>query len=162
MVGAIVKGFSSIDDPSHEGKTNTWLTPKWLVESLGEFDLDPCGAHGWDLAKQTMRLPFIDGLEAEWYKRVWLNPPYGRHIGKWLNKLQQHGNGIALVFARTDTKWFHDLKPDLIFFLKGRIKFLREDFTEDSNAGHGSMLLCFGAENTKSVMNSNIKGKGML
>lgn len=153
-----MKGFSSLDSPSHEGKTNTWLTPLSLIKSLGEFDLDPCGFPGHKTAEQLICLP-DDGLKFGWHGRVWLNPPYGRNIDVWLKRLQQHGNGIALVFARTDTEWFHSLSPDLTFFIKGRIKFLRPDFTADTNAGHGSMLLCYGKTNIDAVLQSGIIGK---
>lgn len=152
-----MKGFSTLDNPSHEGQTNTWLTPLSLVHSLGKFDLDPCGFPGHATADRLILLP-EDGLSAEWSGRVWLNPPYGREIGKWLEKLQAHGNGIALVFGRTDTAWFHALEPDLIFFIKGRIKFLKPDKTEDTNAGHGSVLLCFGRENAGVALMSGIEG----
>jgi len=28
--------------------------------------------------------------------RVWVNPPYGPHMVKWMQKMAQHRNGIAL------------------------------------------------------------------
>ena len=49
-----------------------WLTPKPLVESLGTFDLDPCGAPGHNLANRTYLLENgEDGLELPWFGRVW-------------------------------------------------------------------------------------------
>lgn len=153
-------GFSKLDNPSHEGKTNTWLTPLNIVRALGNFDLDPCGFPGHITAKKMICLP-DDGLETQWFGRVWLNPPYGKSIGQWLERLEIHGNGIALVFARTDTKWFHKLKPDLVWFLKGRIKFLKPDLSQDTNAGHGSMLLAFGSENARAVLKSGLEGKSV-
>lgn len=152
-----MSGFSKLDNPAHEGKTNAWLTPLPIIKALGEFDLDPCGFHGHETAKKLICLP-DDGLGADWSGRVWLNPPYGREIGKWLKKLEAHGNGIALVFGRTDTTWFHDLRPDLIFCLRGRVKFLKPDFTEDTNAGHGSVLLAFGRQNAGAILSSDLKG----
>lgn len=152
-----MKGFSTLDNPSHEGQTNTWLTPLNIVRALGEFDLDPCGFPGHHTAERLICLP-NDGLKQEWHGRVWLNPPYGREIGKWLYKLEVHSDGIALVFSRTDTQWFQVLNPDRIFFLAGRIKFLRPDFTFDTNAGHGSMLLCYGKKNILAVERSGLRG----
>ncbi len=152
------KGFSTLDNPNHEGQTDTWLTPLSLVESLGKFDFDPCGYPGHNTAKNMICLP-DDGLLAEWQGRVWLNPPYGRNIGKWLNKLERYNDGIALVFARTDTKWFQNLKPDAIFFIKGRIAFLKPDKTINTNAGHGSMLIIYGVNNVMSVVYSKLEGK---
>ena len=152
-----MRGFSKLDNPTHEGKTNTWLTPLEIVNALGKFDLDPCGVEGHLTADRLIVLPEC-GLAANWEGRVWLNPPYGKEIGKWLNKLESHGNGIAIVFSRTDTKWFQDLKPTAMFFMKGRIAFLKEDKTKDSNAGHGSVLLIFGENNIEFVKNSGLKG----
>jgi hypothetical protein len=150
--------FIATDSPSHEGNTNTWLTPLPLIRALGEFDLDPCGFPGHETANRLICLP-EDGFTAEWQGRVWLNPPYGREIGKWIKKLEEHGNGIALIFTRTDTSWFQDLNPDAIFLLAGRIKFLKSDFTISTNAGTGSMLICYGDNNIAAVMRSGLKGK---
>ena len=153
-----MKGFSKLDNPSHEGQTNIWLTPLHIIRSLGDFDLDPCGQKDHPTANEIYYLP-NDGLKLPWYGRIWLNPPYGKNIGNWLRKLQSHGNGIALVFSRTDTQWFQEVWLDVIFFLKGRIAFLKPDKTISTNAGHGSILLIFGENNIKSVINSGLKGK---
>lgn len=152
-----MRGFATLDNPAHEGKTNTWLTPLNFVRSLGEFDLDPCAFPGHETAKRLISLP-EDGLAAQWNGRVWLNPPYGKAISHWLKKLEEHGNGIALVFSRTDTKWFQSLRPDMIFAVRGRIAFLREDLTSDSNAGHGSVLLAWGRKNCGAILQSEIEG----
>jgi len=152
-----MKGFSFKDNPSHEGKTNTWLTPLWIINKITDFDLDPCGFNGHRTAKKIICLP-DDGLNSEWKGNVWLNPPYGRFISLWIDKLKDHGNGVALVFGRTDTKWFQTSKPDMIFFLKGRIKFLDSQFKEQSNAGHGSALLIYGRSNCGKVLRSNLDG----
>lgn len=180
------RGFSKLDPQGHIGDTTTWLTPLDFVHKLGKFDLDPCGFAGHWTAKHLLfpgaQVSCDDGLKYKWYGRVWLNPPYGRGMDEWLTKLADHGNGIALVFARTDTNLFHDINPDLTFFLKGRIKFLspfkRDDKgkiilhprtekpillkvpEESTNAGHGSMLLAWGQRNVKAILKSGIEGKG--
>lgn len=136
-------GFTKLDNPNHTGATDTWLTPRWLLDKLGKFDLDPCAYKGWDTAKESY---FTHGLDNPWFGRVWLNPPYGKNIHLWLNRLADHNHGIALVFARTDTQWFHDIfsKCDHMFLFKGRIRFLTSTFVESTNAGHGSCLIVFG------------------
>ena len=60
---------------------------------------------------------------------VWCNPPYGREIGKWVEKAYNESlAGVTVVMllpARTDTKWFHDYiygKAE-IRFVRGRLKF---------------------------------------
>src|SRR4051812_4389696 len=58
---------------------------------------------------------------------VWMNPPYDRRvINRWMDKLATHGMGIALVFARTETAWFHDQvwkRASSVFFFEGRLDF---------------------------------------
>jgi len=140
------RGFSKLDNPNHSGTTDTWLTPLWLIERLGRFDFDPCGFPGHKTADNINYL--CDGLWLNWYGRVWLNPPYGKQTGLWLEKLRDHGHGIALVFARTDTRWFQSIakESDWVFFIAGRIKFLDSNFNESTNAGHGSCLIGFGED----------------
>lgn len=71
--------------------TDEWYTPKFIIESLGEFDLDPCAPIKplWETAR-TMYNKIDNGLEKEWQGRVWLNPPYSRplielFLEKWQN-----------------------------------------------------------------------------
>lgn len=146
------RSFVSTDPVSHQGETNTWLTPLSIIEALGEFDLDPCGFPNHKTAKRLIVLP-EDGLNSEWEGRVWLNPPYGKNTGAWLEKLANHGNGIALVFARTDTSWFQKVahRASGICFIAGRISFLRPNFEKGSNAGAPSILIAFGSQNAESI-----------
>ena len=141
-----------------------WLTPPEIIRALGPFDLDPCAPinRPWDTArKHFTRLD--DGLDQEWKGRVWLNPPYGRESGKWLAKLWQHGNGIALIFARTETQMFFDhvwSKADALLFLKGRLHFYHVDGTRaKANSGAPSVLIAYGAENIKALARVRHWGK---
>lgn len=144
-----------------------WLTPPNIVEALGRFDLDPCGAPGHNLAEKTFLLENgDDGLTDEWFGRVWLNPPYGNKTTDFIKKLANHGNGIALIFARTETKmWFTEVWPkaDAVFFIKGRIYFLDPDGNRaSSNSGAPSAFVAYGKENVKALQNSGIEGKLVL
>ena len=101
------RGIGSHTLPNN-GAFDTWLTPRPILSRLGAFDLDPCAApdpRPWDTATVHLTQP-ADGLLATWPKdhRVWLNPPYGRNIGRWMEKMAKHGSGIALIFARTETE----------------------------------------------------------
>jgi len=155
-----IKNFNSNTKNNDE-----WLTPPLLVKSLGVFDLDPC---------QPINPPFFhasegfnindNGLDKNWdlFGRVWCNPPYGRETFKWLDKLHSHGNGIALIFARTETIGFHNSvwnKADAIFFFKGRLKFHYVCGKQGNTANAPSCLIIYGKENIKSVINSELKGK---
>lgn len=154
-----MKTFTSTDPVSHEGNTNTWLTPLSLIKALGEFDLDPCGFPGHQTANSVWNLPTYDGLMFPWFGRVWLNPPYGVNLYSWLKKMERHRNGIALIFNRSETIWFQETNADMHFFLKGRIKFLKPDFTEANNAGTGSVLLVYGEKNRRAIIDAGIEGR---
>lgn len=142
--------WTKYEPQNHAGKTNTWLTPLSLVNSLGDFDLDPCAFKGHATGKRLI-MPPEDGLTAKWSGRVWLNPPYGDGVAKWLDKLQKHNNGMALLFGRTDVKWFQNLTFDGINFLSKRIAFLNDKFEQGTNAGVPSVLIAFGKNNISSL-----------
>lgn len=111
-------------------KSDVWLTPRPILDALGQFDLDPCAAPewaNWPTAKQMIRLP-QDGLSIQWDGRVWMNPPYGGPgiIGPWMRKMVGHGKGIALIFARTETELFFECgwrAASAMLFLEGRLHF---------------------------------------
>lgn len=130
---------------------DTWYTPPEIFLSLKlDFDLDPASPAGglpWIPARRFFSL-LEDGLTQPWHGRVWLNPPYGDETPRWLERLARHGNGIALVFARTDTGWFHEiaLRADRLCFVRGRISFLRSDHSRGDGSGAGSLFLAFGAD----------------
>ena len=140
-----------------------WLTPPEIVEALGPFDLDPCSPikRPWDTAKVHYNVN-DDGLSKEWFGRVWCNPPYGKETFIWLDKLHRHGDGIALIFARTETVGFHATvweKATAIFFFKGRLRFHRVDGSRGDSANAPSCLVIYGEENIKRVRDSDLKGK---
>lgn len=130
-------------------KSDTWLTPPEIVAALGKFDLDPCcpPVMPWPTADR-MLCERDDGLTADWNGRVWLNPPYSREAVKWLRKLADHGNGTALIFARTETSWFFETiwrAATAVLFLEGRIHFHKADGTRAAaNAGAPSCLVAYG------------------
>ena len=104
----------------------SYATPKALYAELNaEFDFndDPC-----PISEPN---PFYenDGLAREWNSRVFINPPYGKEITKWIERAYreaQQGKLIVLLIpSRTDTRWWHEyiMKADEIRFIKGRLKF---------------------------------------
>jgi len=120
-------------------------TPEWpkdLYAALDKefhFDFDPCQPNVvWD------------GLAADWTgKRVYCNPPYGRHVWKWIAKATEADVAVYLLPARTDTAWFHDygLKANEIRFFRGRLRFNKDHRIEprydDNAAPFPSLLLVF-------------------
>lgn len=144
-----------------------WLTPPEIIKALGDFDLDPCSPinRPWDTAKQHFTRE-DDGFKKEWKGRVWCNPPYGKETFKWLEKAAKHGNAMTLIFARTETKGFHEFiweKAHSIFFFKGRISFYTVEGVKGNTANAPSCLVSYGENNTEAVkkaINENkIKGK---
>lgn len=143
-----------------------WLTPPEIPKALGLFDLDPCQPISPPFTHATFGLNINDdGLSHTWSKgaRIWCNPPYGRETFKWLSKLADHGNGIALIFARTETKGFFKEvwdKADAIFFFKGRLTFYHvSGDAAKSNGGAPSCLIAYGKNNVESIRNSGLHGK---
>lgn len=140
-----------------------WLTPPYILHELGKFDLDPCSPvnRPWDTAAAHYTI-LDDGLSKPWIGRVFCNPPYGSQTGKWLKKCAEHGNAIALTFARTDTKMFFDTifdKADAILFIKGRIKFFHSNGKQGDSAGAPSVLIAYGDENAVLLEKAAIQGK---
>jgi hypothetical protein len=131
-----------------------WLTPPEIISALGVFDLDPCAAEDrpWDTAKKHYTIK-ENGLRSPWWGRVWLNPPYGYALREWMGRLAEHGNGIALTFARTETKVFFESvwgKAGAIIFLRGRLTFYHSDGTRaNNNSGGPSCLIAYGEHNTR-------------
>lgn len=145
------------------GKTEEWYTPKYIFDYLGlQFDLDPCSP-GVDIAKwipaDLHYTQLDDGLSKQWNGRVWLNPPYGRSMPEWLSKLASHGNGIALVFSRTETMWFHKFVPaaHAVCFVTPKIHFIRSDtMCNGGSPGCGSLLIAYGEENAIALEKSGL------
>lgn len=141
-----------------------WLTPKPLVRALGHFDLDPAGAPEHELADTTYLLENgDDGLRDPWHGRVWLNPPYGKLAEPFLRRLAEHGTGTALLFARTETKMFHELvwgQATAVLFLKGRLVFWdSEGKPARANAGAPSCLVAYGEADAHALAHSGIAGR---
>lgn len=112
--------------------TNEWVTPQdryelWHAEF--NFTLDPCCTH--ENAKCSKHFTEAeDGLAQDWSAdRVWMNPPYGRKIGKWIRKAYEESlRGallVCLVPSRTDTAWWQDYVEEKSQqrFIRGRLKF---------------------------------------
>ena len=146
------------------GKSQNHITPLWLINALGgaqSFDLDPAGAdpRPWDCAKVTWT---TGGLERDWFGLVYLNPPFDvRHVGEWIAKLAAHGNGIALLRARTETEWFMPIwrHAASVLFMADRIFFHKPDGTRHAhNSGAPPVLVAFGDEAAQRLYRCGIAG----
>lgn len=157
-----MKGMGS--HQSHKMIKDEWLTPPEIIKSLGIFDLDPCAPvnRPWDTAKNHYTI-LGDGLSRDWYGRIWCNPPYGKETGVWLSKLAEHGNGVALIFARTETAMFFSEvwgKADALLFLEGRLYFHHADGAKaTANALAPSVLVAYGKNNAEALSHCGVKGQ---
>lgn len=142
-------------------KNDEWLTPPEILGPLGSFDLDPCApvVRPWDTA-ETHYTAADNGLTLRWFGRVWLNPPFGREAAKWLQKLRDHGKGIALVPARTETAMFYSAvwgHASGVLFLRGRPHFCFVDGRRAAfNSGAPICLVAYGSENLECLQRSGL------
>ena len=94
---------------------------------------------------------------------VWCNPPYGQQTVYWLERMSIHNNGIALIFARTETKMFFKYVWPIaksLFFINGRLHFHYVDGSKSKfNSGAPSVLIAYGDEADNRLRNCTIKGK---
>jgi hypothetical protein len=143
-----------------------WLTPPHILAALGPFDLDPCACtlpRPWPTAENHYTGE-SNGLLLPWFGRVWLNPPYGPPaiIEPWLSKMASHGRGIALIFARTETRAFQAnvfQRAHAALFLAGRLHFHRPDGARAAaNAGAPSVLVAYGADDAAKLAGCGLPG----
>lgn len=145
------------------GGTDEWLTPPEILRNLGTFDLDPCSPvlerRPWNTAAHHFTTE-DNGLACEWHGRCWVNPPFGREAVKWLRKLAAHGNGIALIPARTETAMFFEVvwgKADAILFIAGRPHFhFPSGAKAPYNSGAPICLVAYGLANVAALERSGL------
>lgn len=119
------------NDLMFSSKTDLWATPQDFFDKLNarfQFETDVCALPENAKCKRFFT-PEMDGLKQEWTGVCWMNPPYGRGIGKWVRKAYESSQEnlatvVCLLPARTDTAWFHDYAlRGQIDFVRGRLKF---------------------------------------
>lgn len=117
-------------------KDDDWETPDYLYnQALLNYNVKPT----LDVCATVLNRKCLDyfdrnqnGLLQEWNQDFFMNPPYSE-VGLWVEKaykehLKYNVTGIALIFSKTDTKFWHDYieqKAD-VYFIKGRIKFCKD------------------------------------
>lgn len=158
--------------------TDEWYTPRWIIDELGPFDLDPCAppadARPFEIAP-TSYTKEDDGLTRDWHGIVWMNPPYSRlPLRRFCEKMAAHGNGIALLVNRQDNLlWQEVIFPTAasMIFMRHRVKFLRpvgskrpevERIQPDGHSSSpffGSCLVAWGRECDRRLRQSGIEGK---
>jgi phage N-6-adenine-methyltransferase len=132
--------------------TNEWFTPDYIYKPLNKrfnFTLDPCCTKESAKCKKFYTVA-DDGLSKDWGKNVvWVNPPYGREIGKWIKKCYESAidgaTVVMLIPARTDTQAWYDYCSQAaeIIFIKGRVKFINEGQAVPAPAPFPSAIVVF-------------------
>ena len=147
-----------------KSEKQTWETPDELfarLDKIFSFNLDAC-ADDSNKKCEKYYTETDNSLTKDWVGNVWCNPPYDRSA-EFLNKLKKHGNGIALVFARTETQlFFKEVWNDAhaILFLEGRLTFWHVNGTKAvANGEAPSVLIAYGEGAAESLERCDIKGK---
>lgn len=142
--GDVVK---SAGGKKHYSKRDDWGTPQELFDRLDGvwgFTMDVAAEPNNAKCRRYLTKE-SDALTQSWGKhKCWMNPPYTRNIGAWVEKAyreSRHGaTVVCLLPAKTDTRWFHDYCTlGKIEFLRGRIKFEGAQY----NAPFASMVVVF-------------------
>jgi site-specific DNA-methyltransferase (adenine-specific) len=115
----------------YSSATDEWATPRQFFDLLDaefHFTLDPCAT------PENAKAPRFftresDRLKHSWPGSVFMNPPYGRDIPKWMAKAYLESRRgslvVCLIPARTDTRYWHEfvMHADEIRFVRGRLRF---------------------------------------
>ena len=127
-----------------------------LLNSTFQFQLDPASNHQNHLCPNYFTEE-DDGLAQDWhpYRRIWLNPPFGKTISLWMKKAYEESQKgclvVCLVPARVDTRWWHDWVKDKAYvqYPKGRLKYLKySDGSGDQSGGapFASAIVIYGPD----------------
>ena len=144
---------------------DTWETPQKLFDLLdGEFcfDLDPCASH--ETAKCSRYFTEADdGLNQVWWGTVFMNPPYGRTIARWVEKAHRESQRgvtvVCLIPARTDTAYWHDhvMHANEIRFIRGRLHFGGGHEKDGHNAPFPSAVVVFRPQRSRPTLISTLE-----
>lgn len=148
-------GFCDKGGAAFSSETNEWSTPQDLFDELNEefgFTID-VAATAENAKCERYYTAADDGLKQSWGgESVFCNPPYGRQIGRWVEKAAREAEKpgttvVLLIPSRTDTSYFHDFlyRRAEIRFIRGRIRFTREDGAT-GRAPFPSMVAIFRSE----------------
>jgi len=130
-----------------------WRTPRWLFEQIHTvcaFDLDAAAHPDNALCVSKYLTEEDDALSIEEWpgESVWLNPPYGRQVGKFVAKAREQAEVygktvVVLIFARTDTRWWQDhaMEASAIFLIRGRLKFHKATGEKDAAPAPSALLV---------------------
>jgi hypothetical protein len=152
--GLTVEPTSTTRSVHFSSADQTWNTPRWFIDrvvrALGPIGLDPC-SNEWSVVGAAREVRFDrgeDGLAVPWGEHglVFVNPPFGRAIGAFMQRCATADECVALVPARVDARWWHDAyaASSACVLWRGRLAF-RVRGTGRGNAPFPSSVFYFGA-----------------
>jgi len=154
---------------------DVWQTPDQLLNMIEPIDLDPCAGLDTEIGRMNYRNENMNGLLADWFGRVFVNPPFSQKTD-WFEKVLKERDNTECIFVvtpdSTDTKsWWHEYiaaEADYIWFSRGRISYvvpekrahLFDDYEGGETAGSptfGTAISIFGepGDETLSRLNEN-------
>lgn len=150
------------------GASDEWYTPKYIFDALNyrRFDMDVSSP----VDRSFCHVPanhFItyNSLNMVWSGFLWCNPPFaGRNgIVPWLNKMHQHGNGIALTPDRSSAPWWQKAckQSEAVLFIAGKVKFIRPDGSTGNAPGNGTTLFAYGDHGRNALLQAEENGLGI-
>jgi len=140
LESASIAGCLEWVDPGRHGNLKgeyEWYTPATILEAaravMGGIDLDPASCEEANVLVQATQIftEDDDGLERQWFGRVFLNPPFAHPTVKYFaDKLLAEFAGesvdqaIWLSNACIDTDWWQSLATHgLVCCHRGRVRF---------------------------------------
>ena len=148
------------------GKSDEWYTPKYIFDALGvRFDLDVASPEMETHVPADEKFTH-SALTRRWKGFCWMNPPYcGKGVKeRWIGRLIEHGDGIALLTNDTSTDWWHLAAKHAsgILFPYKRINFERPDGTTGDGAANGSTLFSYGERGRQALINAHKSELGLF
>jgi len=108
--------------------SSEWTTPQPLFDALDKifhFTVDVAATA--DNAKcAEFYTAERDGLAQKWRGVVWCNPPYGRGLGRWVEKASKsRATVVMLLPAYTANAWWQDfvIPRGEVILLRGRLQY---------------------------------------
>lgn len=144
-------------DVHFSSQSTEWQTPRHVYDLLNQefhFNLDAAATK-----ENALNDNFFDmeanSLVQDWskYEAIYCNPPYGRLIGKFVEKAYNEslkGCIVAMLIpSRTDTRWWHNYcSKGEVLFIKGRLKFVNPNSDKLMPAPFPSAIVIFGSQPT--------------
>lgn len=150
------------------GRSDEWYTPKYIFDAMQvAFDLDVAAPED----RTYITVPakeFItsNSLDLQWNGFVWMNPPFGKRnsLSGWLDKIAEHGDGIALTPDRTSAPWWQGAaaKCDALMFIGKKVKFIKPDGTTGDSPSTGTTLFAYGERAVIALRHAEHNGLGTL